>query len=196
MSEKQFDNGYWYATEIKDFAKTLGVQNTNKLRKDELEKEIKYFLKHGKLNKKSGRPISKSGEKDLDKGLRLNLQIVNYTSNKETKDFLHREALKKQPNLKKKSGSRYRLNRWREEQIRKGKKITYGDLVNQYIKLNQTKEPFKKIAVGRYINFLADYLKYEKDATHQDARKAWGELKKLDIPKDYKSWKKFKKNKI
>ena len=32
----QFDNGYWYATELKEFAKTIGIPSANKLRKDEL----------------------------------------------------------------------------------------------------------------------------------------------------------------
>jgi len=25
MTEREFDNGYWYATEIKEFAKKIGV---------------------------------------------------------------------------------------------------------------------------------------------------------------------------
>ena len=37
MTVTQFDNGYWYATEIKAFAKTIGIPSVNKLRKDELE---------------------------------------------------------------------------------------------------------------------------------------------------------------
>src|SRR5258708_24337656 len=41
---------------------------------------------------------------------------------------LFRSALKIVPDLRRKSGARYRLNRWREEQIQKGNKITYGDL--------------------------------------------------------------------
>ncbi len=49
MTEKEFDNGYWYATEIKDFALSLGFADAGKLRKDELEKAIKRFLKTGKV---------------------------------------------------------------------------------------------------------------------------------------------------
>jgi hypothetical protein len=50
-------------------------------------------------------------------------------------------------------------------------------------------QPFAKIASGRYINFLAAYLANEEDATHAAARAAWKQLKKLDVPKDYPSWK-------
>jgi hypothetical protein len=40
MTLRQFDHGYWYATEIKRFARSLGVPAAQKLRKDELEKVI------------------------------------------------------------------------------------------------------------------------------------------------------------
>jgi hypothetical protein len=38
MTVAEFDNGYWYATEIKEFAQAIGIPHSNKLRKDELEK--------------------------------------------------------------------------------------------------------------------------------------------------------------
>ena len=41
MTTAEFDNGYWYATEIKDFAQAIGIPHSNKLRKDELEKAIR-----------------------------------------------------------------------------------------------------------------------------------------------------------
>jgi hypothetical protein len=104
-----------------------------------------------------------------------------------------KEALKIAPNLKRKSGVSYRLNRWREEQINKGRKITYGDLVRQYVKLNQVEGKFEKVPVVRYINFLAEFLAKEKTASRQQGVSAWNELKKLNIPKTYEAWKKYKK---
>jgi hypothetical protein len=190
---KEFDNGYWYAEEIKTFAKKIGIPQSSKLRKDELEKLIKAFLRTGKVTGSTRKNISRAGTRDIEKGLRLSLPIVNYTSNKVTKDFIVKEALKMVPELKKKSGARYRLNRWREEQINKGIKITYGDLLKQYIKLNQTTDNFKKIPVGRYINFIAEYLANEKNATREQAISAWKKLKELDIPKNYKMWKRLAK---
>jgi hypothetical protein len=43
MTLRQFDHGYWYATEIKEFARLLGLPAAHKLRKDELEKVIRHF---------------------------------------------------------------------------------------------------------------------------------------------------------
>ena len=91
------------------------------------------------------------------------------------------------PDVREKSGVWYRLNRWREEQITRGKRPTYGDLVQQYIALNK-KEHFEKIPHGRYINFVAAFLAADKRATRADAIAAWTELKALDVPKDYASW--------
>ena len=44
-TETQFDNGYWYATELKDFAARIGVPSASRLRKDELEKTIRHFIR-------------------------------------------------------------------------------------------------------------------------------------------------------
>jgi hypothetical protein len=43
MTLRQFDHGYWYATEIKRFAQSLGVPAAHRLRKDELEQALKDF---------------------------------------------------------------------------------------------------------------------------------------------------------
>ena len=194
MSLSQFDNGYWYANEIKNFAKKLGIQPVSKLRKDELEELIRHFLKSGEVKQviKKGKP--KSVIKDSEIGLTLNLPVSNYTNNKETKNFIEQEALKINPNLKFRSGVGYRLNRWREKEIERGTNITYEDIVRQFITLSQVEGSFPKAPVGRYINFLSDYMANEKGKREQ-AIEEWKKLKKLDIPKDYKSWKQFKKAK-
>lgn len=190
MTVTEFENGYWYATEIKEFARQIGIPHSSKLRKDELEKSITFFLQTGKIALPTNRSLIRPGVKDLEKGLSLRLPIVHYTSNRATKDFIVREALKIAPGLKRKSGARYRLNRWREEQLTKGKNMTYGDLVKQYVKLNQTEEPFARIPYDCYINFLSDYLKAEKNATRASAMAAWKQLKRMDAPKNYRAWKK------
>ena len=188
MTLTEFDNGYWYATELKTFAQTIRLPSAGKLRKDELEKAIRLFLKTGEIKNPAKRNLSMSGIKDIQRGLRLDLLVVVYTNDKETKDFLEREAQKLAPGLKRKSGVRYRLNRWREERLFKGVKLTYGDLVKEYIRLNQTRKPFAQIRHGRYINFMSDFLTAEKGATKEQAMKAWRKLKTLDVPKNYRSW--------
>jgi SAP domain-containing protein len=193
MTVAEFDNGYWYATEIKDFAEEIGIPHSNKLRKDELEKSIRLFLQTGRIELPTKRSLTRSGMKDLVRGLDVRLPVINYTSNRETKDFIAREAQKIAPGLKKKSGTRYRLNRWREEQVTNGNKITYGDLVKEYVRLNQVEEPFKQIPIACYINFLSDFLKAEKHATRADALAAWKQVKRMNVPKTYRDWKKATK---
>ena len=191
MTVNQFDNGYWYATELKEFAERIGIPSANKLRKDELERAIKLFLETGKIKTPTKRSLSNSGRKDVELGLRLDLRVMVYTNDKETKDFLERESQKLAPGLKRKSGVRYRLNRWREEQLVKGIKLTYGDLVEEYVRLNQTTKPFVHIPHGRYVNFVADFLAAEKGATREQAIREWKKLKTLDVPKDYRSWARY-----
>ena len=188
MTQAQFDNAYWYATELKEFAKTIGIPSASRLRKDELEKAIKVFLKTGKIESPTKRSLSTAGPKDVEQGLSLSLPVALYTNDKETKDFLEREARKLIPGLKRKSGVRYRFNRWREEQLVNGVKLSYGDLVNEYVRLNLTKEPFAQIPIDCYINFMSDFLAAERGATRQKALRAWKKLKKLDVPKNYRSW--------
>jgi SAP domain-containing protein len=189
MTEHQFDNGYWYATEIKTFADEIGIPSASKLRKDEIEALIKHFLRTGRLRTPNRKILSQFSLRDTEKGLTLALPVVRYTSDKETKDFIVREALKIAPNLKRKSGARYRLNRWRDDKINRGIKITYQDLVEQYVKLNQVEGSFPRVPSGRYINFLSDFLANEKNSTRENGIRAWKQLKKANIPKTYHDWK-------
>jgi carboxylesterase type B len=196
MTLNQFDNGYWYTTELNQFAEAIGIPSAKRLRKDELERAIKLFLTTGKVESPTKRSLSTSGIRDFERGLSLDLPVVIYTNNSETKSFLENQAQKLSPGLKKKSGARYRLNRWREEQLIEGVKLTYGDLVREYVRLNQSKERFAHIPHDRYVNFMSDFLATEKGATREQAIKAWERLKKLDIPKNYRSWRKFQSSRM
>lgn len=118
--------------------------------------------------------------------------MANYTNDHVTKDFLERERQKLVPGQRQKSGARYRLNRWREQEIAAGHDITYGDLVRKYAKLCDVDGRFPQARSGRYINFLSDFLRQEKGASRQDAIAAWHELKDLDVPKTYAAWRKWK----
>ena len=191
MTLAQFDKGYWYAAELKSFAKSIGIPFTNRLRKDELERHIKRFLKTGKVDITEARVSSSVKTKDVALGLSLGLAVTTYTNDKETKTFLETEAQRMVPGLKRKSGARYRLNRWREEQIMKGIRITYGDVVREYVRLNQIEGRFAQIPYDCYINFLSDFLRTEKGSTRKQAIQAWKKLKTLDVPKNYRSWKRF-----
>src|SRR4029453_6273755 len=187
MTVRDFENGYWYLDQLKRFAERIGIPAAKKLRKDELEKAIVAFLRTGTAALPTKRSLSKTGVKDVDRGLNLKLRIEHYTSNRETKNFIVAQARLMAPDVREKSGVWYRLNRWREEQITSGKHPTYGDLVRQYVVLNKMPR-FEKIPHGRSINFFADFLKAENGATRAEAIDTWHELKELDVPKDYVSW--------
>ena len=47
MTVRDFENGYWYLDQLKNFAKCIGIPAAKKLRKDELEKAIVVFLRTG-----------------------------------------------------------------------------------------------------------------------------------------------------
>lgn len=187
MTLREFENGYWYLGDLKDFAIRIGIPSATRLRKDELERAIITFLRTGTVDLPTKRALRKRGAKDLERGLSLKLRIEHYTSNRETKDFIVREAAKVAPDVREKSGVWYRLNRWREEQITNGNRPTYGDLVRQYVALNRMQR-FDKVPQPRYVNFFAAFLASEKGATRSDAIAAWAKLKAMDIPKDYASW--------
>ena len=118
----------------------------------------------------------------------LNLPVVHYTSNKETKLFIEQEAAKIQPGFKRASGTRYLLNRWREEQIAAGRRITYRDLVLHAIALNESKCGPLRLEHARYINFISDYMADNNVAAHDDAVRAWHEIKAMDAAKTYAAW--------
>jgi len=191
MSLTEFDHGYWYATELKKFADQLGIPSAARLRKDELERAIKRFLRSGtiappaKLN-----PVARarSRRRDVDLGLHLDRRVVRYTNDVVTKEFLEREAVKLAPTLQPRSGAKYRLNRWREEQLQNGVELTYRDVVAEYVRLTQSAERFARVPHGRYINFMSDFLARQSGATKAEAIKAWQSLKRMDCPKTYRDW--------
>jgi hypothetical protein len=187
MTLRDFENGYWYLEQLKNFAERIGVPAAKKLRKDELEKAIAAFLRTGKAALPTKRSLRKTGVKDVKRGLNLKLRIENYTSNRETKDFILEQAHLMAPEVREKSGVWYRLNRWREEEITSSKQPTYGDLVRRYIALNKRKH-FERVPHARYINFVAQFLAADKGARRAEAIAAWKELKELNVPKDYASW--------
>ena len=193
MSVAEFDNGYWYAAELKKFAKEIGIARASTLRKDELEQAIKVFLKTGQIRSVPSKRAAHSRVKDAERGLSLDLPVSVYTNDRETKDFLEREARRIAPGLKRRSGARYRLNRWRDEQLAKGIPITYRDVVAEWVRLNQSDAPFAHIPHGRYVNFVADFFAAEENATRDMVLKAWAEVKKMDVPKTYRAWVKSKR---
>jgi hypothetical protein len=188
MTLRAFNNGYWYAAELREFAIRMRVPFASKLRKDQLETAIKDLLFPAGAKVETISVTPKQGLRDVDRGLHLDLPVVHYTSNKETKLFIEREAAKIQPGFNRASGTRYLLNRWREEQIAAGRGIMYRDLVLQAISLNESKRGPLRVEHARYINFISDYMADNNGAAHDDAVRAWHEVKAMDAPKTYDAW--------
>jgi len=190
MSLAEFRHGYWYATELKQFADRLGIRSATGLRKDQLERAIERFLQTGAIERRTPPRRSAPGMRDVDRGLRLSGRITVYTNDRETKAFLERHARKVWPAFKPRSGARYRLNRWREEQLARGLPLTYRDLIGEYVRLCQSADRFARIPQphGRYIYFLSDFFANQPGATRAAAIKAWHELKTLNKPKTYAAW--------
>lgn len=195
MTLRDFENGYWYVDEMRDFACEIGIPGAKKLRKDEIERAISDFIRTGTPRSPTKRALRKTGVRDLERGLSLELRIQHYISNRETKDFIVSQARKAAPEVREKSGVWYRLNRWREDQLTSGKRPTYGDLVQQYITLNRM-DRFEKIPQVRYINFVAEFLAREKNATRADAIAAWKKIKVIDVPNTYDSWVKTRAKRV
>ena len=187
MTTTEFDNGYWYAVELKRFARTVGIASAGRLRKDQFERAIRHFLQTRRVTRARG-PAVAAGPRDVELGLHLDRFVVRYTNEPATKAFLEREAKKMSAAYRRRSGARYRLNRWRETQLAKGRRITYRDLVREYVRLSAPSTRHARVPHVRYVYFLADFLRREPNATRAAAIRAWHVLKRMDCPKTYAAW--------
>ena len=188
MTIKEFENKYWYMSELKALAKSLEIPFDSKIRKDQLEDIIIQFLETGTVNKKNSY-WSKSRNRDI---LNSHTDVENFSNKKETWEFINSEMDKRVPGLKPKSGAKYWLNRWIENKLSNGEKITYSDVICEYIHLNKTEGKLPQIPSCKFNNFISDYLANEKNATREDALDAWNKLKAMKAKKDYITWKKNK----
>ena len=187
MTIQEFENKYWYMSELKALAKSLKIPVDSKIRKDQLEKMIIQFLETGTVNKKNSYR-SKSRNRDI---LNSHTYVENFSNKKETWEFIHSEMDKRVRGLKPKSGAKYWLNRWIENKLSDGEKITYNDVICEYIRLNKTEGKLPQIPSCKFNNFISDYLANEKNATREAALDAWNKLKDMKVKKDYITWKKI-----
>ncbi|MGI5090611.1 hypothetical protein ABK01_01265 [Treponema sp. OMZ 305] len=188
MTIKEFENKYWYMSELKALAKSLEIPFHSKIRKDQLEEMIIQFLETGTVNKKNSFR-SKSRNIEI---LNNSSYVENFSNKKETWEFIHSQMNSRVPGLKPKSGAKYWLNRWIENKLSHDEKITYNDVICEYIRLNKTEGKLPQIPSCKFNNFISDYLANEKDAIREDALEEWNKLKNMKIKKDYITWKKNK----
>ena len=189
MTPEAFDKRYWYVDQLKVFADQIGIPQAFKFRKDELETHIRHYLQTGQVPQiLPKRMQAQQAAKDSDYDITSDTVVVNFTNDQKTKQFIDNEAKRRAPELKKKSGDRYWLNRWREEQIEQGKTITYGDLVDHLIELRQQPGRLPPIPSTKFNNFVSEYLAANPDASRETAIHAWQQLKKWPVEKTYQAY--------
>ena len=185
MTIKEFENKYWYMSELKALAKLLEIPFDSRTRKDQLEDMIIQFLETGTVNKKN---CYRSKSRNIDI-LNNHSYVKNFSNKKETWEFINSKMDKRVRGLKPKSGAKYWLNRWIEDKLSDGEKITYNDVVCEYIRLNKIEGKLPQIPSCKFNNFISDYLANEKNTTRKDALEAWTMLKDMKAKKDYITWK-------
>ena len=151
MSVENFDNGYWYARVLREFARFIGKRGASALRRtnSKLGSDTPQLTdRSAGLNSKLPGEV---GPRDVDTGLAPIFRLTTNPSNAVTKALVLKEAPKIAPDIRKKPGVSYRLNRWREEQLATGRATTYEDLVREFVSLNDL-DVFEKVPHGRFVN--------------------------------------------
>ena len=187
MSVEEFDDGYFYAAELKAFARQVGIA-VGERRKLELEALIREFLRTGIVPSANPAPRRRSGAaRDT---LAANTAVRNYVDDKSTKAFLRDLVHTRAPALKDRSGQWYWLNEWRRAQLQTGRRITYADLGNRLLALMRTKGRLPRIAAARFNNFVTDFRADPMNSgkTRAEAVAAWEVIKSVRGPKTYEAY--------
>lgn len=184
MSVADFDDGYFYATELRRFARRLGITVGN-LRKHEVEGLIREFLATGRVP--AHKPVPSRRSRAVRDELVAQTVVVNYVDDRATKDFLRECVHVASPNLKDKSGQWYWLNDWRRAQQQMGARFTYADLAERLRDLMRTDGRLPQIPSARLNNFITDY---RADAVNSKVARdqvieAWEWLKRQPGPNTY-----------
>ena len=187
MSVEEFDDGYFYAADLKAFARQLGIA-VGRRRKLELEELIRGFLRTGMVP--PAKPVSgrRSGE-GRDR-LAAETIVRSYVDDRTTKAFLRDFVHARAPALRDKSGQWYWLNEWRRAQLQAGQRISYADLGNRLLELMRSEGRLPRIPVARYNNFVTDFKAdpANKGKSRADAVAAWERIKSVPGPKTYDAY--------
>ncbi|MDE2806733.1 MAG: hypothetical protein OXN18_16445 [Gemmatimonadota bacterium] len=187
MSVEEFDDNYFYAAELKTFARQLGIA-VGRRRKLELEALIREFLRTGTVPLTKPEPDRRPGK--LRDRLAAETIVRTYVDDRRTKAFLRDLVHAHVPQLIDKSGQWYWLNEWRRTQLRTGQCITYADLGNRLLELMRSEGRLPRIPAARFNNFVTDFWTdpANKDKTRADAVAAWECIKSVPGPKTYEAY--------
>lgn len=187
MSVQEFRDGYFYAADLKRFAREVGIVVGNH-RKIELEDLIAQFLETGQVPVSKPVYPRKSGEpRD---SLTATTPVTNYVGDKVTKAFLLRLVAERDPSLRVKSGQWYWLNDWRREKQRAEASFTYQDLADRLTELMSTEGRLPPIPSARMNNFLTDLRAdpVNREMSREEALKEWQWLKGQPGPNTYEQY--------
>lgn len=188
MRVEDFDAHYYYADEIRRFAKTLGIKVGN-FRKSDLEPLIREYLVTGQVPlAEPVLPRKKGQARDI---LAPDNLIENYVGDKTTKTYLLDLVAEIDPLSKDKSGQWYWLNDWRRIQQEKNAQITYRDLAHKLQELRATTGKLPPIPSARMNNFISEFLQDPENAgkPRDVAMQAWFIIKEMSGPKTYAHYK-------
>ena len=187
MSVEEFDDGYFYAADLKAFARQLGIA-VGRRRKLELEELIRGFLRTGIVPPAEPVPDPRSGE-GRDR-LAAETIVRSYVDDRTTKAFLRDFVHARAPSLRDKSGQWYWLNEWRRAQLQEGQCISYADLGNRLLELMRSQGRLPRIPAARYNNFVTDFKAdpANKGKSRADAVAAWERIKSVPGPKTYDAY--------
>ena len=187
MSVKEFDDNYFYAADIKAFARQLGIA-VGRRRKLELEALIRDFLRMGVVPPAKPMPDRRSG-KGRDR-LAAETVVRVYVDDRRTKTFLRDLVHARAPSLRDKSGQWYWLNEWRRTQLQAGQRITYADLGDRLLEFMRSEGRLPRIPAARFNNFVTDFKAdpANKGKSRADAVVAWECIKSVPGPKTYEAY--------
>ena len=187
MSVKEFDDNYFYAEDIKAFARRLGI-SVGRRRKLELEALIRDFLRTGVAPPAKPMPDRRSGE-GRDR-LAAETVVRVYVDDRRMKTFLRDLVHACAPSLRDKSGQWYWLNEWRRTQLQAGQRITYADIGNRLLELMRSEGRLPRIPAARFNNFVTDFKAdpANKSKSRADAVAAWECIKSVPGPKTYEAY--------
>ena len=187
MSVEEFDDGYFYAAELKTFARELGIA-VGRRRKLELEALIRDFLRTGTVPPADPEPDRRfGGQRDI---LAPETTVRAYVDDRRTKAFLRALVYARGPAPRDKSGQWYWLNDWRRTRLQAGQRITYSDLANRLLELMRSEGRLPRIPVARFNNFVKDFWTdpANKGKSRADAVAAWERIKAAPGPKTYEAF--------
>ncbi len=193
MSVEEFDNGYYYAADLRVFARLLGI-TVGRRHKLEIEALIRDFLQtrivplaEPELGQRRGAERDKLAAETI---------VRTYVDDRSTKSFLLDLVHARAPSVKDKSGQWYWLNNWRRTQLQSGTNITYMDLANRLLELMCTEGRLPRIPSARFNNFITDFRAdpLNKGKSRTEALAAWEHIKSIPGPKTYEVYAALKPN--